>query len=524
MKRFWVFASVAVLLLAVLPYAVAWERSTPEQVFAGYVFNPADNATYLAKMRLGWEGAWRLRLLHTPEPHTGAYLYLFHLGLGHVARLLKLPLAVVYHAARLLGSIALLAAVGWLCRHVLPEGCARRWGYAFALLGGGIGWAFIWIEPLPVDVWVPEAYVFYSILMNAHFPWAQTFLLLILALTALWHAGRLPARYALPVMALLLVALAILQPFAVGQVGLVWAVWLVLEWVTRRRIPWKTTALLGVVGALGLLYPVYGVLASHRDPVLAAWNAQNVTVSPPWWNWLIGYALVLPWAILGALRAWREDRPLGRMLLAWALGSLLGMVAPFSLQRRFSLGLSIPLGILAGLCWHHWLDVRSGSAWARLARIGMTFLIVCTPLFLLVMGLVNPVQSPERFYISADEFAAAQFLLDQDSTLVVLASPERGEALPWMTGHQVVVGHPMETVDFERREVEARRFFDGSWDADEQRAYLCREDVAYVWMGPMERALAGTEELSLPDAQLVLENADVRLYAVAGLCQNLTEN
>ena len=38
-----------------------------------------------------------------------------------------------------------------------------------------------------------------------------------LALTALWHSGRVPARYALPAMALALIALGVLRPFAVGR-------------------------------------------------------------------------------------------------------------------------------------------------------------------------------------------------------------------------------------------------------------------------------------------------------------------
>ncbi len=525
MKRLFIVLAIVVLLLAVLPYAVAWGRAAPGKHFVGYVYNPADGASYLVKMRLGWLGGWRFRLMFTPEEQPGAYLFLFHLGLGHLARGWGAPLTVVYHVARLLGGIALLVALGWLCHRALPEGRARRWGYAFAVLGGGIGWAFVWTDPLPVDVWVPEGYVFYSILANAHFPWAQALLLLILALTALWHSGNVPARYALPAMALLLIALGVLQPFAVGHVGLVWGVWLILEWIAQRRIPWKTALPLGVVGVVGLLYPIYGVLAIQRDPALAAWNTQNVTTSPPWWNWLIGYALALPWAAPGAVRAWRAGRPLERMLVAWAVGSLLGMVAPISLQRRLSLGLSIPLGTLAGLGWGYWLDARdSNSRWVRLAKVTMILFLALTPLFLLTTGFVNPVQFPERFYISAGEMEAAQVLLREGPARVLLASPERGEALPWLTGHPVVVGHPMETVDFARRAAEALQFFDGSWNAERQRAFLCREGVDYVWIGPVERALGGAGALFLPGARLVLENADVRLYAVGGVCQYLTKN
>ena len=209
MRRFLIFA-VVLAVLVVLPYLVAWARTAPDARFVGYLYNPADAGSYLAKMRLGWLGEWHYHLMFTPEAQPGVYLFLFHLGLGHAARLLGLPLPVVYHAARLLGGGVLLATVGWVCRWALPEGRARRWGYVFAVLGGGVGWAFIWLDPLPVDLWVPEGYVFYSILANAHFPWAQVLLLAILALTARWHADKVPTRRALPALAVLLIALGLL--------------------------------------------------------------------------------------------------------------------------------------------------------------------------------------------------------------------------------------------------------------------------------------------------------------------------
>ena len=167
-----------------------------------------------------------------------------------------------------------------------------------------------------------------------------------------------------------------------------------------------------------MLYPA-GVLSIQRDPVLAAWGRSERDGVPAWWNWLIGYALLLPWTARGALRAWREKQPLGRMLLAWAVGSLLGMLVPISLQRRLSLGLSIPLGILAGLGWSQGLEARAGSSWGRLVKVGMTFFLALTPLFLLVTGFASPLQASERFYVSAGEWDAAQKLLGADPSAVI---------------------------------------------------------------------------------------------------------
>jgi hypothetical protein len=515
MKRFIIFLSLAVLLLTIIVYAAAWYRAAPDRHFVGYIYNAPDGASYLAKMRLGWLGHWRYRLMFTPEDQSGAYLFIFYLGLGHLARLSGVPLAVVYHLARIMGGAVLLIALGWLCKKAMPDEYVRRWGYAFALFGGGVGWAFTWAKPMPVDLWVPEGYAFYSILVNAHFPWAQALLLLIFACTAMWRSGSISTCYAMPAISLMLILLGVLQPFEVVLVGLVWFIWLILEWIMTARFSWKLAVLLAGIGTLGLLYPVYCFLAIQRDPFLAAWDAQNVTASPPLWNWLIGYALTIPWIVPGAFKAWRTGRPLERILLAWIIGSLLAMFAPISLQRRFCLGLSIPLGVLAGLGWGCFLSTwQRRSHWLNPAKAGMALLLLLTPLFLLLEGFIMPARAPERFYAHDKEIQAAQILLSRDPAKVILASRERGEAIPWMTGHPVLVGHPLETVKFARREREALHFFNNSWRPEERRAFLCRENVGFVWLGPMEKAIGGSRSLNLPGVHLTMENDDLKLYSV----------
>ena len=56
-------------------------------VFGGFLLNPLDGNSYLAKMQQGASGSWRFTLPFTPEPGEGAYLFLFYLALGHLCRL-----------------------------------------------------------------------------------------------------------------------------------------------------------------------------------------------------------------------------------------------------------------------------------------------------------------------------------------------------------------------------------------------------------------------------------------------------
>ena len=125
---------------------------------------------------------------------------------------------------------------------------------------------------------------------------------------------------------------------------------------------------------------------------------------------------------------------------------------------------------------------------------------------------------PDFFYVSEGEAVAAEVVAHEGPGHVILASPTRGAALPWLTGQQVVVGHPMETVNFSQRSKEAEAFFEETWNVAERRNYLCREGVDYVWVGPLERSLSGNGSFTLPGTRLLVQNGDVQVWVVEDSC------
>ena len=96
---------VIVLLLITLPYLYAARAAGSEYVFGGFLFNPLDGNTYLAKMYEGWRGDWRFTLPFTAQRGQGTFIYPFYIFLGHLARWLDLSLPFVYHLARLLDGV-----------------------------------------------------------------------------------------------------------------------------------------------------------------------------------------------------------------------------------------------------------------------------------------------------------------------------------------------------------------------------------------------------------------------------------
>jgi hypothetical protein len=119
--RWVVLVTLALVIASSLPYLVAWAVRPGDAHFTGLIFNPQDGNSYITKMRQGLDGSWLFHLAFTPELHRGAYIFLFHLLLGHAARWTGLPLILVYHAARMLGGAAMLLSL-----YALASGCRRR--------------------------------------------------------------------------------------------------------------------------------------------------------------------------------------------------------------------------------------------------------------------------------------------------------------------------------------------------------------------------------------------------------------
>jgi hypothetical protein len=87
-----------------LPYLYAAQAGGDEYVFGGFLLNPIDGNSYLAKMYEGWRGDVKFTLPYTTEVSEGGYLFLFYIGLGHLARMIDVPRILVFHAARIISS------------------------------------------------------------------------------------------------------------------------------------------------------------------------------------------------------------------------------------------------------------------------------------------------------------------------------------------------------------------------------------------------------------------------------------
>lgn len=521
--RWTITVTLGLLLAGSLPYLVARAATPPGYVFTWLLVNPLDGHSYIAKMRQGLEGSWRFHLAFTPETHPGAYLFLAHIALGHLARWAGLSLIAVYHGARIAAGATLLLVLYPFIAMLDKSVRRRRVAFLIASTSAGVGWL---VAPLTghlsPDLWVPEAFTFYSLLANLHFP--LSIALMMVVMMALAWPGREPHLREALVATLASVALSVMQPFAVIPLYATLALRLALKLIPQvlarpgERLPWSTIGWTAGAALIALGYPLYGLWAIRSDPVLASWDAQNRTPSPPPWDWLIGFGLPALLALPGLVLAVRHRSEEDLLPLAWALAAVIGMYVPLTLQRRLSLGLQIPVALLATKGW--W-EVVCPRLRPRLRAVGEAALIgFCAlgNLFLIGMLAMAALGREPVFYVSEAEWEAFTWLHRVGKGItsadgVVLCAPTTGMFIPAWAGQRVVYGHPFETIDAQRREAQVTAFWSGAISGVEQERFLRENNVRYLFVGPRERALGNVR---LGDGfHLRFQTGDVAVYEVA---------
>jgi hypothetical protein len=288
--------------------------------------------------------------------------------------------------------------------------------------------------------------------------------------------------------------------------GLVLLLYAIVLWVEKRRPPWREIASGATIAIVGLPFVARAYLISTENPAFAAWSAQNQTPSPPPWDYVVAYGIVLALAVFGIWTAARRRRDSDWLLLIWVACTVVLLYLPFSLQRRFMMGLIVPLGLLATIGYYsswHW-RLRPTVVWA---------IAGLTSLFVIVISLFGALARNPALYLTQDERAALSWLeANAPADALVIAAPQTGLYIPAWAGQRVYYGHRFDSADADLRRGQLIAFY-----ADGERSLLEEPPATqpdYVLFGPRERALSGDGWRPDPTWEQVYQQGDVTLYAL----------
>ena len=498
----------------IVPYFIASQQAQPD-TFAGFLINPIDGFSYLAKMHQGVEGKWLFQLPYASEQGSPVFIFGYYLFLGHVADFLQLPLITLYHLARVLAAIALFWVGFNFFKTFLPTRSEAWMAFLLSLFGAGMGWIFGLFGIETSDLSIPESIPFQTAYTNAHFPLAN--LLLLGAVIVIFKEGNLQKR---AVFACLCgVLLAIVLPFSLASLFVFLGLWLIWESrIILRTHNWKTvwqqneTHLIPILalgaGAGPLLLYEFWLTKAH--PVIGLWNSQNQTPSPAVSAYLIGYSPAILFAIVAIFHRDSRASSRGRLLVIWAISNFLLLYAPFNLQRRLTLGLYFPLVCLAVIGLR---SLVANPARLRLVLIAVIIIVIPSNLLLVLTGIDRVNKADPEFIHWQGEVAAYEWLakhVSEDS--LILAAPDTGNRLPAFADVRVLYGHPFETPSAEQQENLVNGLFQWDGGSDEGFERLITLGVDYVFYGKREVEIGTPTWLSMCNS--VYEVQGVRILQV----------
>lgn len=528
--------SIGILILLSLPYLYGMYLSTPEKQFGGFVLGIEDGNSYLGKMRLGASGKWSFHIFYTSEPHADAYIFLFHILLGKVARVSGLSLILVYHLARLFFGGFLLITIYYFIAFFTSLVSIRRLVFLMVTLGSGLGWLILSLGVverlgLPLDFYSPEAFSFLILFGLPHLALAESLLLWsFLFVLVAWERQKFWfAVYA----GLALLGMTLVAAFYIIIAGAVIATALIVRsfqrWSPRSLSAvqlihkgWTELKLATVALLFAFPYCLYNVYIFSTNTVFRAWASQNNITSPSPLQYSLAFGLLAVLAIFGGWQAWQSKSSQSSFLISWCLIVPILIFIPFNLQRRLTLGFQVPLSILAawGARWllferKHLIPQSVSPGW----RIGVFIFVALLSLsnfFILAGTFIQVHQQPLTIFHLGTEVAAAEWLGTQTAgDDVVLAAYETGNILPAYSQVRVFVGHGPETVrSGEKREL-VQRFFAATTSEAWRKQLLLDYGIEYLYYGARERTLGTFNPAEAMYLKRIFDNGSVQIFRVA---------
>ncbi len=535
----WAFVgkiAVVAVALAALSLVVIVVLTPPGYFATGlHTLSPGDYPVYYSYIDQAAKGMVVFSDLFTSEPHAPFNLNVFWLPVGWVARLLALSPPAAFHLARL-AMVPLFIVVAYvLSALIFREPSRRKIALIFVAFASGLGGYFALplegqfpkgVSPMtyPMDLWVTEAFPFLQFHQTGHFTFGTILFMLVLAgIVLAWRTGRYRYSIGAGLAALWLFAFHPFHAPSLAAIIVVWGLWECFH----RRVPWLQCLLQMMVAAV-IAAPAFAwqYVAATTNPIGVVRAAQNVLPTPAFHIVLESYGFLALAALLMFVRrsTWRDER---RSLLAlWIVVQGILIFVPLFFQRRLTQGLSIPLALLTAdliaEVFARWRQrPKSFAAFFANSPIALTFA------FLVLFGFSNAVvlgqdinfvltnrTAPFVMYLP-DEYANAFNVLKRtEGDAIILARAGTGNVIPGFTGRRTYVGHPVETLDYERKRQQVEAFFRDEESPEEQANFLYQNRISYVFWGPLERSTGSFDPNTKSFLEPVYVGQTIFLYRV----------
>lgn len=511
--------SIGILAFSSIPYWAAHSAETDDLLFRGAYFDEMDYAVHISMMQAGRMGDWAYEMRFTSEKHQPVFLRMFYIILGHISKWVNLNVETTYHAARWIFGFMALFSIYQLCLNVFPKKILARTAFLLCSIGGGAGLVQLLFNSnllnasSPIDFWLIDAYIFFSISV---FPSFSFTLALMATALNLYLNYLVKGKWRMLFLIIMLAVISqIINPIAFAVLDIACAGATVFLWWKNREVQKQQLLALVIMALAQIPLLIHNFLILNRDPFWSQFTLQNQTLSPPLVYYAWGFAPFWLLAIYGMILAIRENNVNMTALSVWVISGFMFAYLPLPIQRRFLLGITIPLGLLGIYALNHFLTVLSTKLPALLKReqlIYFFYILISSISFIsLSLGsslymLSHPV---DNFY--PRDLENALLWLDQNAEPndFVLGEIKTGQIVAQRTRLRTYIGHPMETLFFNEKINTVEEYY----QSNTPEGWIKNTSVQWVIYSQYEKELAPDFQ---PDSklELVYQNRTVLIYKV----------
>lgn len=472
----------SVLILANLPIIYYYLFPKENLVFLGRrVINSQDTYTYAAFIEEAKQGKIIFDNLFTTEEQVPSLLRPSYLIIGKFASFFNLSPIAAYHIARILFSVIFLIVLYKFLSKFFGDSEKRIIAFIILLTSSGLGFVLNMVTPNSSDLWIPESNTFLSLAEPPHFILSQ----ILMVLGFLLFIKYLEKKKLIYIFfsTLLFFFLAFEHPL-----NLIVIAPTIFFTAFFSGIGWFRSLFFAGISSFGFAYQLIQALT---NPVLKSWQVEHFSPSPI--NYLAGFGLLVPFAVIGAEKfiQLKEKMSGYKLILIWVFATAILIYSPSDFQRRMIEGVHIPIAILAtaGI----FVIIEGLKKEIRLLILYGSVLVLCLSSFYTISKDFEQIGADNSanyyYFISKAESDGIKWLKDNtNDSDGILSNWFFGNLIPGLTGRRVYLGHKAQSGKFDKK-IQLINAFLLDTNLISSAAFLKENNISYIFLGNSDSML-----------------------------------
>lgn len=538
-KKFFSIVAVAIIFLAVMPFIISWKTHLTKSLYpTGFnLMAGGDKTVYLSYMEQARQGKWIFKNLYTSEPQLPTLFSPLWLVLGKMAWLFNLPNILIFHLARIVFAFILLYLIYTFLHYYFPIALQRKIIFILLVISSGLGiWRFLGVliyknvdeifiyEHVGTDIWISEGNTFLTLLHSPLFILSQIIILGIFMLF-LNNINKYKFKKS-ALLFLLTLFLGIFHPYDLVIVCAVLGVFLIFYFLVNKKIIWGTVKNFMFTGAAAAIAVVYFINIFKQESALSGWLEQNIIISPKFSNYILGYGLIFIFFLIGIFPIFKKIKnQYFLFVFIWSFVQLFLLYFPLQFQTKLANGLHLPLSIMAGSgffwIWDKINKLKNiNFLLNRIYKIILIIIIITALIssnfIIILLECFNYTSNKRPFYLKKEEYQAILWLKEKanEEDIILTNGDNLGNIIPSITGRVVYIGHGHQTINWDRKLVLARWFYENNNFDNIKKGWLKKENIDYVLFDKEDKNNGDLQPNQKDYLELVYKNQAVSIFKV----------